>query len=287
MKASFQKILPENGFSFISRRLEIFSSVYHFHPEYELKYVVSGRGKRFLGSSVENFMEGDLVLVGPNIPHYWKNDPVLDDSDIKSSAYLIMFPETCLGNGFFSLQEMHPVKELLLKARGGICFPGAKNGSIPDKINLLMSCEGPPRIILFLEILAGLAESVSKPLFTVESTTQPSFLNQSSISIARLKKVHEYVIENFRNPISIGDVAGVAGMTDHAFCKYFRKSTKKTFMTFLYELRVCHAKKLLMEGDFPVADICFASGFENLSCFNRRFKEITGKTPTQYRRDLA
>ena len=96
MRAQFQKIIVNEGLSFVARRLELprFDSDFHFHSEYELKYVVQSKGKRFVGDCVENFNEGDLVLLGPNIPHYWKNDPeYFERDDLKASAYLVMFPE--------------------------------------------------------------------------------------------------------------------------------------------------------------------------------------------------
>lgn len=286
MKAQFQKLLINGGLSFISKQLDLprFDSEYHFHPEYELKYVIQSKGKRFVGDSVENFQEGDLVLVGPNIPHYWKNDPVYYEvDDLKASAFLIMFSEECLGIEFFSLPEMSPVKELLYKAKGGICFPGAHKSDIPIKMNHLISCEGPLRIMVMLDILFELSKAETHPLLTETFVAEVSILNYSDRSVGRLKKVHEYVIANFHNKIQIQDVAEIANMTTHAFCKYFKKSTKKTFMTFLKELRVCHAKKLLIENKQAISDICFAAGFDNLSNFNRQFKAITIMTPNEFR----
>jgi AraC-like DNA-binding protein len=290
MKPRFQKILLDKGFSFIARKLNLphFSSDYHFHPEYEIKYVIRSRGKRIVGSSIENFKEGDLVMIGPNIPHFWKNDPEYYETDQnRTSAFLIMFPETCLGAEFFSLAEMTPVKDLLQKARGGINFPLAQYSMIPVKLQRLLSCEGPLRILLFLDILIELANSEAQPLLSEESISGFKLLNHSSQSINRLNKVHEYVLENFQKRIKIEEVAAKANMTSHAFCKYFKKSTKKTFMTFLNELRICHAKKFLIESDYSISEICYASGFENMSYFNRKFKELVEKTPKEYRRDIV
>jgi hypothetical protein len=134
MKAQFQKIIINEGVSFIAKELELprFDSEFHFHPEYELKYVVQSKGKRFIGDSVVSFAAGDLVLLGPNIPHYWKNDSVYYEMDnLKASAFLVMFNEDFLGREFFLLQEMSPIRDLLNKAKGGICFPGSKKSGIP------------------------------------------------------------------------------------------------------------------------------------------------------------
>lgn len=286
MKAQFQKILINEGISFISKELDLphFDSEYHFHPEYELKYVISSKGKRFIGDSVENFREGDMVLLGPNIPHYWNNDQIYyERDDLKASAFLVMFSEDFLGDGFFSLPDMLPVKGLLSKAIGGICFPDAEKRGIPFKLRNLVSSEGPVRIMTILDILFELSKSEIRPILNEKFVAELPLLNHSDNSVDRLRKVHEYVIANFQNKIHIQDVSDMANLTTHAFCKYFKKSTKKTFMTFLSELRVCHAKNLLIENEMPISDVCFTSGFDNLSNFNRKFKEITHMTPKEFR----
>jgi len=286
MKAQFQKIIINEGVSFIAKELELprFDNEFHFHPEYELKYVIQSKGKRFVGDSVENFQAGDLVLLGPNIPHYWKNDQEYYEFDnLKASAFLVMFSEDFLGKEFFFLHDMLPIRDLLNKAKGGICISNADKGSIPIKLKHLISCEGPLKIIAMLDILYDLAKAELCPLLTKTFIAELPLLNYNDHSIGRLKKVHEYVMANFHKKIQIHDVTEIANMTTHAFCKYFKKNTKKTFMTFLAELRVCHAKKLLIENGQAISDICFDSGFDNLSNFNRKFKAITKMTPKEFR----
>lgn len=287
MKAKFQKIIVNEGLSFIAKKLELprFDSEFHFHPQYELKYVIHSKGKRFVGDCVENFNEGDLVLLGPNIPHYWKSDPeYFEKDDLEASAYLVMFTEDFLGKEFFHIPEMQTIKDLLNKAKGGICFQNIDKKGIVEKMKSLVSHEGPLKIISMLDILYELAIAEIHPLLTNTFVVESPLLNYSDHSIGRLKKVHEYVIMNFHNKIQIQDVAEIANMTSHAFCKYFMKSTKKTFMTFLSELRICHAKKLLIEKEEQaVSEICYASGFDNISNFNRKFKEITNMTPKEFR----
>src|SRR5450759_3618976 len=223
MKAHFQKIIINEESSFIAKHLYLprFDSEYHFHPEYELKYVIKSNGMRFVGDSVENFQEGDLVLIGPNIPHYWNSDPkYYKVNNLKVSAYLVMFSESCLGAEFFSLPEMASIKELLYNARGGICFTGANRSKIPIKMKRLVCNQGPLRIIMLLDILNDLLKSESHPLLTEEFVCEVPLVNNDNHSIKRLKKVHEYVMSNFQNKIQIQDVAEMANMSTHAFCKY-------------------------------------------------------------------
>jgi AraC-like DNA-binding protein/quercetin dioxygenase-like cupin family protein len=286
MKATYQKILLSEGSSFLATRLILprFHSEYHFHPEYELKYVIESKGKRFVGDTIENFQEGDLILLGPNIPHYWRNDAIHDQSDLmKAKAIVVLFSEDFLGDKFFSVQEMIPIMELLRKSNAGLVFPNAINGPIPVMLEELTNSTGPFRIILMLKILAELAKAESRKLLTEEYSSGTPFLDANSPSFVRLQKVHHYVIKNFNAPLQIEDIAQIANMTPHAFCKYFKKSTKKTFMTFLNELRVCHAKKLLIENRIPISQICIESGFNNISNFNRQFKTGTNMTPSDFK----
>lgn len=287
MKAQFQKILINEGQSFIAKALELprFDSEFHFHPEYELKYVIRSKGKRFVGDSVENFQEGDLVLLGPNIPHYWKNDPeYFERDDLQAFAFLLMFSQDFLGKEFFSLPEMTPIKELLNKAKGGIRFLNPDKERIRYGMNQIILSEGPLKVIFMLDILHELAKAEISSLLTEKFVAELPLLHYSDHSIDRLRKVHEYVVVNFHKKIRIRDVSEIANMTTYAFCKYFKKSTKKTFMAFLTELRICHAKKLLIEqAEQNISDICYDSGFDNLSNFNRKFKALTNLTPKEFR----
>jgi len=286
MKAHFQKILLNDGKSFDVRKWQLsgFHCDYHYHPEYELKYVIKSEGKRFVGDSVENFNAGDLVLLGPNLPHYWKNDPQYYESDRPdSSAFIILFSDDFLGKDFFDTPELQKVNELLNRSRGGICFPQADKGNIPGNMNKLLTADGPQRILLILEILIELSEAKAYNILAKDFSHDFFIQNVKSGSFGRLQRVHEYVIENFHNQILIETVAGIANMSPHAFCKYFKKNTKKTFTRFLNEIRVCHAKKLLIEDKDTISQICFESGFNNLSYFNRQFKLIAGLTPREYK----
>ena len=246
--------------------------------------MIESKGKRFVGDTIENFQEGDLILLGPNIPHYWKNDPIYDQSDqMQSKAVVVLFSEDFLGKHFFTIQEMTPIQELLKKSNAGLMFPSAMNGPVPQMMEELTKAKGPLRIIILLQILAELAKEESRKLLTEEFSSGVPFIDANSPSFVRLQKVHHYVIKNFNSPLQIEDIAQIANMTPHAFCKYFKKSTKKTFMTFLNELRVCHAKKLLIENRIPISQICVESGFNNISNFNRQFKTGTNMTPSDFR----
>lgn len=284
MKAQFQKILTDQQSSFVAKQLDLqyFDCLFHFHPEYELKYVIQSRGKRFVGESIENFTEGDLVLVGPNIMHYWKNDSeYYITNKHQASAYLVMFSEDCFGEDFFSVPEMAPVKDLFSRAKRGLSFNLEHKSTIPQKMKRLVNAEGPAKIMSLIEVLYDLSQTKSRPILSENSVKAKPIIKD--LSMDRLRKVHDFIINNFQNRITLQDVAEKANMTPHAFCKYFKKSTQKTFITFLIELRICHAKKLLIENSQTITEICYSSGFDNLSYFNRAFKSLTKMTPKEYR----
>ena len=286
MKAHFQKILLDEGSSFDIRKWELsgFHCDYHYHPEYELKYVIKSEGKRFVGDSIGNFNAGDLVLLGPNLPHYWKNDSKYYESEVPdSSAFIVLFSEDFLGKDFFETKELKRVKELLNRSRRGICFPNADKGPIPKLMNELLTKKGSQSVLLIIQILIELSETKEYSILTKDFSHDFFIQDVKSGSFGRMQKVHEYLIENFQNQIQLETIADLANMSLHSFCKYFKKSTKKTFTYFLNELRVCHAKKLLFEDSLSISQICYESGFNNLSYFNRKFKAITGITPREYR----
>ena len=286
MKAQFQKILNTKGSSFYAKKLNLprFHDIYHFHPEYELKYVIKSRGKRFVGNTIETFNKGDLVLLGPNIPHYWKNDTCFEKTNhLNARAIIILFLEDFFGKDFFLLPEMLAIKKLLLRAKEGLCFANINQSYVPRKMNQILVSDGPKRIILMIEILFELAKLESRSLITPKFMSGMPVMNNDEHSILRLQKVHDFVINNFDKQIKLKDIAAIANMTNHSFCKYFLRHTQKTFITFLTELRICHAKKLLIENDSSISQISYDSGFNNLSNFNRRFKELTKMTPKEFR----
>ena len=193
-----------------------------------------------------------------------------------------MFSEGCFGEGFFSIPEMGPVKDLFLRARGGLSFTLEQKSNIPQKMKRLINSDGPQKVAGLIDILHDLSRAKSRPILS-DNFIKDKPVIFKDLSMDRLRKVHDFVINNFHNRISLQDVAEKANMTPHAFCKYFKKSTKKTFITFLIELRICHAKKLLIENTHTITEICYSSGFDNLSYFNRAFKSSTKMTPKEYR----
>jgi AraC-like DNA-binding protein len=280
MKPVFEKIYNPNDSSFNVMFLETqtFDHPFHYHPEYELTLITAGSGHRFVGDHTDTFFANDLVLLGKNLPHCW-----LDFGQSKHlvSAVVIQFADGCFGETFFQLPEMHPVQILLKKSGRGIQFHSLSEELIND-LKLLPSLSGVPRLMKLLSILDQLSASTT---FSVLSATEYSNVTHDA-KFTRVDKVFSYVSEKFKTTIDLAEAAELVHMTPSAFCHYFKKYTRKTFTQYVNEVRIGYACKLLMETELNVSEVCFQSGYNSLSRFNKCFKKITHRTPLTYRKQF-
>lgn len=273
---------PNHSFSLAKEECHNFFEEFHYHPEFELTLILSGSGTRYVGDSISPFSCGDLVLLGPDLPHVWKSDSrfYLNGKPTLSSSIAIHFNKDFLGQGFFGLPEMHLVNELLEKSSRGIDVGESAKADVARRLNIMLSENPTERLISLLDILHRLSRCKDHKLLST-----PSFLNAYvSEENSRIKKVHRFVISHFREPIKLKDAADAAHMTPTAFCRYFRQHTRKTFTAYLNEVRVGYACRLLQESNLKIAEICYGSGFCNLSNFNKQFKALMGLTPLEYQR---
>ena len=257
---------------------------WHFHQELELNWVIKGTGTRFVGDNIQNFDHNDMVLIGQNLPHVWKNDPEYyqGNKDIYADVINIHFMPDFIGKAYLDLPEFYMVRELLQRAERGIKFYGQtckKTGAILRQ--LAENNETKNRIILLLEILDILSKSQE-----CRELSTAGFVNQYHQSqIERINKIYTYVMNNFQNKMILSEVAEIAHMNTAAFSRYFKKATKKTFVQFINEIRIGYACKLLIDNNHTISQICYHSGFNNLSNFNRHFKNIMGTSPKEYKKE--
>src|SRR5690606_24514087 len=287
MKPRHEKLTLEPKFSFVLQRdsYPYYPTPWHYHPEYELVLVVKSTGKRTIGDHEERFSDEDLVFMGPNMPHAFQNDSVYYEGNpsLKAEAIVIQFREDFLGKDFFNLPEMIAITQLFEKAKFGIKILGDTRERIAHMMHEMLPLSGTARIIRLLTILEVLSLSDE-----VQLLANPGFVQQYAISgNDRITKVHQYIMTNFRRNIFLEDVAEVANMSITSFCRFFKACTRKSFSQFLNEIRIGYACKLLMEDDQNISQICYESGFNNMSNFNRQFKKVTGKSPLQYRNEIA
>ncbi|MCW0483977.1 AraC family transcriptional regulator [Gaoshiqia sediminis] len=258
-----------------------FTFPWHFHAGYELVYVIKSYGKRFVADHVEAFSDGDLVLLGPNLPHFWKNDEAFFNHDprYKVNAIVIHFPPDFFEHQLKNYTEFLPINELLKRALRGVCFHEQVSNSIGKELRKLLRLKGVEKILQLLRILDKLARTKNYKLLASE-TYCPDLHDWSS---NRLEKVMHLINSSYRQPLKLEQVASHIGMNPTAFCRYFKEKTGKPFIGFVNDMRIGYACKLLLEGRQNVSQICFESGFNNLSNFNRCFKKKTGFAPVHYR----
>ena len=282
IKASYEILQPANGQSFLFRKFDSFAfdAPYHFHPEYELTYILEGRGKRYVGSHMQNFTAGDLVLLGPNLPHCWKLEQG-GDTETKGSAIVIQFDGAFLGDDFFNKNELQHIKRLFQKSGSGISFYGDTQKNVCQSLLALSSEESSFRMLIgLLEALQRLAQSSE-----YHQLDQNQVIGERTLAEQeRINPVFAYLVDNFRHHVTLDEAAGIANMTTNAFCKYFKKITRKTFMETIIEYRLNYAIQQLVQTDKPISEIAFESGFGDVSHFYKMFKVKMQVSPLNYRK---
>ncbi|AUD02520.1 AraC family transcriptional regulator [Spirosoma pollinicola] len=283
MKQPLRKDLEPVAASFIVKELSEphFDQNWHFHPQYQLFLVEEGTGTRFIGDSIKPFGPGDLVFLGPNLPHLWRSDQAYFDrqSSLTTRGIVVYFTEDFLGNDFFERQEMSQLRQLLGQARQGLEWTGHTRSRTETALqNLTRQAAGFERVISLLSLLNDLSRATD-----YRYLTSPGYTNTvKATETDRMQLVYDYVLGHFPDDLSLDTIADLAGMTSPAFCRYFKTRANKTFSEFVSEVRIGHACKLLMNGKLNITQISFESGFRTLSNFNRQFKDITGQTPSAY-----
>lgn len=259
-----------------------FDPNWHFHSEYQLFIVLKGTGTRCIGDHVQPFKPGDLVLTGPNLPHLWRSDPEYfeGDSQLWTEGIVIYFPRDFFSNPLLQRIELYLIRQLLWRAERGISFRGATAEKIQRMMMQLPDQKDFESILRLLQILHVLAQSDEYDLLA-----NPGYSNTLKESdTERMNKVHAYVMKNFREKITLEEVAALANMTPSSFSRYFKTHANKTFSAFLTGIRIGYSCKLLIEKKMNITQACYDSGFNTLSNFNRQFKTLTRYTPLEYRR---
>jgi AraC-like DNA-binding protein len=252
--------------------------------EVELIHFSQGRGTQFVGDSIKRFNAGDVVLVGANLPHYWRfDDPYFDEKrEEPTDVRVAHFSENFWGGCFLDLPENVLLKALLEKARRGLQVEGEARGKIAHLLERLLEAEGMTRVIHLMEALHVLAESDQlQPLASI------GFKHSlGEAENLRINLIYEYSLRHFRRPIQLEEIAAVANISPNSFCRFFKSRTRKTYSRFLLELRVGHACKLLIENNLSIKQLCYESGFNNFTSFYKYFKLITGKSPLGYQKEF-
>lgn len=281
-KPTFEAIEPDFGHSFTYQRFDEnrlnHNNVWHYHPEIELVYVNGGTGKRQIGSHVSYYTNGDLILIGSNLPHCGFTDKLTGNK----SETVVQMKQDFLGDSFFGIPEMKNIRNLLDVAKGGVAFYGNTKRKIGEKIEVMEYQSYFQRLLSMLNILNELANSEEFKVLNAEGYSMGAEMKDND----RINVVFNHVKSNFREEITLDEIADMVSMTVPSFCRYFKKITNKTFTQFVNEYRLVHASKLLAERPMNITEVCFESGFNNFSHFNKLFKNFTGQSPSEYRNQL-
>ena len=279
MKPLIEKLsLPENT-SFVARtyRTPQFEVPWHQHIEYELILFTEGEGTSFIGNYVGEFKTGDIFFLGSNLPHTFQKA----NKDLVTSAVVIQFRDDCWGNGFLQMPESRNIQKLFSIASHGLKIKGSCRENLIPFIEELEFAEGFERIILSCECLQMIVQNREYETVSTQEVKEFNTKNKE-----RIDKIYQYTIDYFQESVALEDVAKHAGMSVPAFCSYFKKSTKKTYIDFLNEVRIGYACRQLIDTQKNIEGICYESGFNTLANFNKQFFKVKRLTPSKYRKDF-
>lgn len=254
------------------------SDLWHYHPEIELVFVNGGSGKRQIGSHISYYSDGDLVLIGSNLPHCG----FTDEKTGNKNEIVIQMPADFLGSDFLNIPELKNIQQLFQKAKGGIAFGKETIQKIAPIIDEMGNRSNFDRLLRMIRILNDLGVSNEYTILNADGFALELQVQDND----RINVVFNYVKDHFQEPIQLETVSNMVSMTTPSFCRYFKKITNKTFTNFVNDYRLVHASKLLSENTKSITEICFESGFNNFSHFNKSFKAFTGKSASQYRQEL-
>jgi AraC-like DNA-binding protein len=279
MKPQFEAIPQQNNaslYAFIQHKKQ-FDFPLHYHPECELTFILSSSGCRFVGNHFCNFNMNDLILLGPNLPHCWKNS---EDYTHGASAIVIQFSEHLLGNEWLNAKEFLAIKNLILQASRGIKF-GERCACKLKKL-LIELVDMPPfeKLMSFLQILNILAITDDKEILCGHEYPHSDL---KTMTHERIDIVYEFVKSNYKQKIQLEQIAAKVHMTKESFSRFFSNIMNKTFFSFVNEYRINIASNMLIETDKSVKEICYAVGYQSFPFFYRQFKKFKISSPQKYR----
>ncbi|WP_084429396.1 AraC family transcriptional regulator [Aliagarivorans marinus] len=252
-----------------------FNAPWHYHPQWELTYIIEGSGTAYTGNAIRHFSAGELCLIGPNVSHCWKSYQGRGDS---AKSLFIQWDEQLLGENWIAGREFKAIAKLLEDSQNGLSFDRELSLEIGRKLCQFPEQSPFERLINLLGILQQLASSPRQRL--AEQVTP----QQMSGASKRIDAILEFVAEHYQTKISADDMANLTNMTTVSFSKYFKRTFNKTFTNYLNEYRISRACALLIQDEHNVEEVAFRCGYNNMAFFHRQFRQQIGQTPLQYRK---
>lgn len=277
-----KKVEPDFGSSikyarFTKKRRDA-KAYWHYHPEVELVYIKNGFGNRYVGNHISKFNEGDLILLGPNIPHFGYEIGLKGINE----QIVVQFKKDLIKSSAEFLPEFQEIEVLINKSKSGLSFYGETKEYVGEQLAKLEFRSPFKRLLRMFKILQFLSKSKE---YEVLNATGVTLIIQNQ-NEDRINKVYNYVKENYQSEISIDEISKVALMTGPAFCRYFKKYTEKTFTQFVNEFRIRQAIRLIGIGNKSISQISSEVGFNNFSHFNKQFKRVAGVTASNYKKSI-
>lgn len=279
MKAEYRNTGSSTGSSFKTKFFmdKEFPAAWHFHPQYELTYILSSTGIRYVGDSMDKFGHGDLVLVGANLPHCWKTSGTQTE---QVKCVIVQWDEGFLGN-WSSKPEIAHIRNLLKLSLRGIKFHGNKVQKLENKILNLTEQEPFERLLSLLSVLQELATTDEYELLAGPGFTHTLSVQESE----RINTLYNFVKENIRKQITLKEAANQVSMSRESFCRFFKKTFNKSFFEFVNEYKINLASKMLIDTDCSISEIGYNTGYNNLSFFYRQFNKFMCMSPSHYRKE--
>lgn len=251
---------------------------WHSHAEYELHLILETRGKAFVGDYIGNFRPGDVVLVGPNLPHNWVTDEDFTEP-VELRDMVIQFRDEKMRDLMRAFPEFQELNEILEKSTCGLQFDGFDPELLRHYMERVRDETGADRILAFMEVMTKLSHHKDRTILSVVQINQTT-LNHKQMKIG---EVVDYVAKHYADNLSVGLAAKLAGMSEASFSRNFQAVTGNRFTEFVNRVRVGQACVMLFETDEQISSICYDVGFQNLANFNRHFHKMKNMTPSEYR----
>lgn len=250
-----------------------FDMPWHFHPEFEFTYILESSGTRYVGNNISDFEPGDLVMIGGNLPHCWKNE---NDHSGTSRSIVIQWKQDIIHD----LEVFRPIQELLLRAQRGIKFRESENQKNVELMQKVVNTQGMNQYLTFMELMHNVAQQNDGVYLAGPSYSY----DLSTTTTTRIEAIQTFVNEHYMEKIKLSDAANHLHLGEQAFSRFFSKTMNRPFFVFLNEYRVNRASRLILESDLQMSEIAYKCGYDSLPFFYKQFKKFKGYTPLDFRK---
>ncbi|MBX2842198.1 MAG: AraC family transcriptional regulator [Flammeovirgaceae bacterium] len=274
--------IPKNSEASFDIQVEHGAHLYDFlhnHQELQFTLLVQSSGTLFIGEYVGDFNDEDMFIIGSNVPHLFKNDQEhYEQKDLKAHSIHIFFDQQVLGNDFLKLPEVKEIQYFFQLTRRCLKVKGETKAILVPLFHQIPKEKGFKKMLMLFQILEILSQSDELEVLSYENMDKEVNENEGK----RLNDIFQFTFKEYHREISLKEASGIVHMTPSSFCRFFKQRTRKTYLDFLTEIRISNACKLLLQKKYSITEICFLSGFNNVSNFNRKFKRFMGMNPSTY-----